>query len=179
MANNVAAKRYAKALFALSDEQKVVESVHADLKALNTLMDHSSEWNTFVHSPFGPLEKRDQLLKEVFGNRTHELTLRFVTFINRKRRIELFPAIYDAWLTLHDETKGILRARVISAAPLSKDHEEALTKKLGARFDKEIILTSGVDESMIGGLKVFIGDHVFDYSIESQLQILQKEMLHA
>lgn len=179
MANNVAAKRYAKALFALSTEQKAVDAVHEDLGGLVDLMEHSAEWSSFVRAPFGALEKREQLLANVLSNRTHALTSRFLSFIDRRRRIQLLPEIYQAWLALHDESKSILRAHATSAIPLTEKHEQSLVSRLGSRFDKKIILTTDIDETMIGGLKVFIGDHVFDYSVESQLQDLQKEMLRA
>lgn len=179
MAGTTAARRYAKALFALSAEQKSTEQVHADLEALVGLMDTSAEWSSFILSPFGSSEKRVQLMDNTLKNRVHPLTLRFLGFIDQKRRISLLPLIQTEWLALYDASKNIIRAKVYTAVPLTESQLTALNAKLSKRFGKTVVLSTGTDTSMIGGMKIHIGDHVFDYSIESQLQHLQKQMTYA
>lgn len=177
--SSTAAKRYAKALYTLCTEQQAVEQVHRDLESLAELLDRSPEWKAFVCTPHGALEKRAALLAKVMDGRVHPLTARFLAFIDRRRRIVLLPGVIAAWQDLHDEARGILRARVVSAGDLTAGQQEILLQRLGKRYGKQVIATHGTDPALIGGLKVFIGDQVFDYSIEGLLQTLHKQMIHA
>ena len=179
MSITTAARRYAKALFALSSEQQAVDAVHTDLESLVGLMDISADWKSFVLEPFGSMDKRSQLLESVFTTGIHPLTRRFLVFIDQKHRISSLKYIQAEWVALYNKSKGILQARVISAKPLSDSQQSALSAKLNVRFGKNIILTTGLDPAMIGGIKVVVGDQVFDYSIETQLQMLQKQMIYA
>lgn len=179
MSGTTAARRYAKALFALAGQQDAIDAVHADIDALTGSMGKLDDWGTFVQSPFGSLDKRGNLLDNAFTGRIHPLTLRFLKFLDRKHRITLLPDVSREWLQLYDASKNILRARVVSAFELSPEQCERLTGKLAARFGKAVILTTGIDIDMIGGMKITIGDQVIDYSIENQLQNLQKQMIYA
>lgn len=179
MSNTTAARRYAKALFTLSSEQGVVDAVHADLENLSRLKGQVPGWKTFVNEPIGSLEKRARILDALLKDRVHPLTHRFFTFLDQKRRIGSLADIHTEWQKLYDDSKDILRARVMSAVTLTESQLTTLNEKLAGRFGKKIMITTGLDPSLIGGMKIFIGDQVFDHSLESQLQLLQKKMIYA
>lgn len=177
--SSTAARRYAKALFTLCTEQKAIEQVHADLSGLAALAETSPEWRTFVTAPHGALEKRASFINQALDGRVHAITQRFLAFIDRRRRITLLPSIIQEWQALHDEAHGIVRARVVSASPLAPEQLKTITDRLGQRCGKKVVLSHAVDAALVGGLKVFLGDTVFDYSIEGLLQGLQKYMISA
>lgn len=179
MSNATAARRYAKALFALSREKELTEQVRTDLDALVSLMNTSPEWRGVILAPLGSLANREKALHTVLDGRVHELTLRFLLFIDRKRRITLLALIQQEWMALYDEAMGIRRARVVTASPLNNDQVDRLAERLSSRFGAKVILTPGLDAGLIGGLRLHIGDQVLDYSIEAQLQQLKKRMIHA
>jgi len=179
MLNRNAARRYANALFALSREQNVVDAVHADLGKLVDLMHSSAAWRFFVLEPSGGKTGRAGAIRDMFAGKVHALTLKFVEFIDHKNRINLFPYMVEEWTALYDRQVGIIRARVISAQTLDDAQKQNLEKRLGTRFGKKVILSVSHDPSLIGGLKIFIHDRVFDYSIDSHLQQLQKKLIYA
>lgn len=179
MSSNTAARRYAKALFELCLEQQAVEAVRADLESLVGLLHQSKEWKRLVLTPFGSAEMRSSMLRNLFKDRTHALTFRFLSFIDQKRRLNQLSAIYQEWLALYDTAQGNLRATVVTSSPLDESHTSELTNRLSKRFGKNVILTSEIDPVIIGGLKVFIADQVLDYSIETQLQRLKKRLIYA
>jgi F-type H+-transporting ATPase subunit delta len=179
MSSNTAARRYAKALFELCLEQQAVEAVRADLESLVGLLPQSKEWKRFVLTPFGSEEMRSSMLNNLFKDRIHPLTFRFLSFIDAKRRMSQLSGIYQEWLALYDTAQGNLRATAITSSPLDEAHISELTKRLSKRFGKNVILTTRIDPAIIGGLKIFVADQVLDYSIETQLQILQKRLIYA
>lgn len=179
MLNRNAARRYANAFFTLCQEKEEVETVHADLAKLADLMHTSEAWRFFVLEPTGGKTGRTEAIRALFQGKVHELTLKFLEFIDAKNRINLFPQMVEEWTALYDRKMGILRARVVSAQPLKDSQQHDLEQRLAARFNKKIILSQSGDASMIGGFKIFIQDQVFDYSIESNLQQLQKKLIYA
>jgi F-type H+-transporting ATPase subunit delta len=179
MSSTTAARRYAKALFELCVEQQAVEPVRADLEHLVKLLAESTDWNSFVHSPIGSDEMRSSTLQHLLDGQAHELTSRFLAFASQKRRINLLASIYEEWLKLYDESKGNLRAVVVTSSPLEPGQIKDLTARLTKRYGKNVILSARIDTLIIGGLKVFVADQVLDYSIETQLQRLRKRLVYA
>lgn len=179
MSHSVASRRYAKALYFLAREQQALEPIRADLEALTDLMETSREWKVFVETPVGPLAMRGKILDTLFTGKLHATTLRFLQFIDSKRRMNLLAAIRQAWMALYDDELGIRRATAVSAIPLDAAQQQALAKRLSDRMDAQIILTCTVDPGLIGGIRVQIGDQVFDYSIHSQLDALKKRLIYA
>ncbi len=179
MANTTAARRYAKALFALSLEKKAVEAVHSDLEKLAGLMHQSEEWRMLIRYPFGSSETRAKLMDQLLKGRVHDVTFQFMGFLGAKRRMSILPEIQSEWTKLYDHNKGNVRATVISAKPLTGDQLASLTDRLIKRCGKNVILTAQVEPSIIGGVRVHIGDQVLDYSIETQLQRLQRRMVYS
>jgi len=179
MSSNTASRQYAKALFELSCEQQAVESVRKDLEGLVELLHQSKEWSIFVLTPVGSLEIRASVLERLLKDRVHALTFRFLVFIDQKRRMNLLASIYQDWLGLYDMAQGNVRATVVTSSPLDEQHLADLTSRLTKRFGKNVILSARIDPLIIGGLKIFIGDQVLDYSIETQLQRLKKRMIYA
>jgi len=179
MSSTTAARRYAKALFELCVEQQAVEPVRADLEHLVKLLDASNEWKSFIHSPIGSDEMRATTLQRLLNGQAHELTFRFLAFTSQKRRISLLASIYEEWLKLYDQSKGNLRAVVVTSSPLDSSQMKELTARLTKRYGKNVILSARIDPLIIGGLKVFVADQVLDYSIETQLQRLRKRLVYA
>jgi F-type H+-transporting ATPase subunit delta len=82
-------------------------------------------------------------------------------------------------MALYDDELGILRATAVSAVPLDANQQKALAQRLSDRMDARVILTCSVDPDLIGGLRVLIGDQVFDSSIHTQLDTLKKRLIYA
>ncbi len=179
MSHSVASRRYAKALYLLAREQQALESIRADLEALTDLMETSREWKLFVETPVGSLAMRGKILDTLFAGKLHATTLRFLHFIDSKRRMNLLAPMRQAWMALYDDELGIRRATAVSAIPLDAAQQQALAKRLSDRMDAQVILTCTVDPDLIGGIRVLIGDQVLDYSIHSQLDALKKRLIYA
>jgi F-type H+-transporting ATPase subunit delta len=179
MANRNAARRYATALFALCRDQDALGPVRADLVNLAHLLETSEEWRVFVTEPSGSKTLRARAIKDLLETHAHPLTARFIAFLDHKNRITLFPVIVEEWLIQHDAFMGVMRARVVSATPLTGNQQAELTSRLARRYGKKVVLSIDSDPSLIGGLQIFIGDQVFDFSIETQLQQLQKRLIYA
>jgi F-type H+-transporting ATPase subunit delta len=91
--------------------------------------------------------------------------------------IPYFQEISKAFDSLVNEAEGVLEGLAYSAAPLTEKELAALEKAVGASLDKKVSLTNRVEPSLLGGVKVAVGDKVFDGSLERKLTDLRKKLL--
>lgn len=172
------AKRYAKALFELSTDEQATDHVHNDLLQLSTVCRESAEFKQFISNPIISRGRKEEILTELFRSRVKPLTLNFLLFLARKSRLELLPAICEAFEGLYLSSNNILQASVLSKVPLSKDQMEQIGAKFKKITQKNIETLQNINKNMLGGFKVQINDTVYDYSIESKLKKFKSAILN-
>lgn len=171
------AKRYATAVFELSKETNSLESLEADVDALDGALTDSADLRTLITSP---VYSRDQVTSAITAvsqkmnlSQTMSGTLGLMA---SKRRLFALPQVLSALRDLIAEKKGEMTAEITSANALSPEQEAELVRVLKERVGKEIKLKSTVDESLIGGLVIKVGSQMIDTSIRAQLAALKNSM---
>ncbi|MGY6697938.1 MAG: F0F1 ATP synthase subunit delta [Roseinatronobacter sp.] len=171
------AKRYATAVFELSKETNSLESLEADVDALDGALTDSADLRTLITSP---VYSRDQVTSAITAvsqkmnlSQTMSGTLGLMA---SKRRLFALPQVLSALRDLIAEEKGEMTAEITSANALSPEQEAELVRVLKERVGKEIKLKSTVDESLIGGLVIKVGSQMIDTSIRAQLAALKNSM---
>jgi F-type H+-transporting ATPase subunit delta len=176
--SGAAARRYARALFALAREEGRVEELRRELDALDELLARSAELRHAILRPLFPSPARRQVLRALCERLGSSDTLRrFCSFLVDQRRVVELEAIRAAYAALADEAAGRVRARVVSASPLSDAQRERLRRALAARTGQELELDLEVDESLLGGAVASVGDLVFDGSLRTQLEQLRASLM--
>jgi F-type H+-transporting ATPase subunit delta len=174
MSQRTVARRYATALYEEADRIGSVDDVDADVALLRTSLDDSDELHRFFQNPVVSDTKKSNVIEALFGDRTHELTVRFLKLLVKKDREEMVSAIADQYQALRDEQLGIVEATVKAAYDLSDDDREHLKTALKKTTGKDVRLNVERDESLIGGVVVRIGDRVFDGSVRNKLETLRE-----
>ena len=171
-----AGARYAKSLIDLSTEQNALEEIKNDMVLFEQVVDDNSELEAILKNPIVPLDKKLGILKDVFGSKVHQITNSFLKLVVNKGRSAILFDTAKQFVAQYNAIKGIVTAEVTSAIALteaSKAEVVALVKKeVGAN---EVIVKEKVDEKLIGGFILKVGDKQFDASIASSLNKLKKE----
>ena len=171
-----AGARYAKSLIDLSTEQNALEEIKNDMVLFEQVVDDHSELEAILKNPIVPLDKKLGILKDVFGSKVHQITNSFLKLVVNKGRSAILFDTAKQFVAQYNAIKGIVTAEVTSAIALtdaSKAEVVALVKKeVGAN---EVIVKEKVDEKLIGGFILKVGDKQFDASIASGLNKLKKE----
>jgi F-type H+-transporting ATPase subunit delta len=178
MAGEVAARRYAQALFDLAQRDGVRAAVEQDLRALAGLLAQSTELRELFEDPILTSERRAHVLRSLLGTRVHELTMRFLLFCVEKRRQHYIAPIIERFQALCDDANGVLHATITVARPLAEDQQRDLLARLRRRTGKEIASRFIVDSSLIGGFRVQLGDHVTDLTLQHQLERLRDTIIN-
>jgi F-type H+-transporting ATPase subunit delta len=170
----VAARRYARALFALASEEGRADEVGRELDALNGLFEHNDALRRAIFQPLHPGAERRAVLGKVCERLGSSAVMRnFCCLLVDQRRVVEFAAIRDAYAALADATAGRTRARVVSAAPLTQEQRERLQRALAARTGQSVELDVSVDPALLGGAVADVGGLIFDGSLRTQLDRLR------
>jgi F-type H+-transporting ATPase subunit delta len=179
MRSTAAARRYARALFALARETGRVPDVRSELDAMAELFDDNPDLTRSLFRPLHPAAERRAVLGAVSDRIGVSATVRnFCAFLIDQRRLVDFRGIHEEYGHLADAAAGRTRAAVVSAAPLREDQRERLRHALSARTGQartgqEVELSETVDSSLLGGAIATIGGLVFDGSLRTQLSQLR------
>ena len=173
------AERYARALFIVTERRGETAAALADLGGVNALLARGSRIARFLDSPeVSPADKRE-LLRHALEKRVARSVVVFVDLLLRKKRLRGLPDIVTEFEALVERAQGILRAQLVSAVPFGQAELARVQKELETSTGSRIKLTNDIDERLIGGALVRIGDRVLDRSVASLLAAIAERLHHA
>ncbi len=173
------ATNYAQSLFDLASAkggQSAVEEVSAELEAVLALAREDRQIGEFFASRVISAEKKAPVLERVLKGRVSDLTYRFIAILNGNGRLARLPSIAEAYDGLVQNAFGRIEVDVHTAAPLDEQGRASLTERLRAVLKREPVLHAYVDESMIGGVRLQIGDQLIDGSVATRLRRLRDQL---
>ena len=174
-----AARPYAKALLGLAIEQQRADAVRDDIDMLRSLARGSADFAAFLSSPKPGPAQRLQILARLFEGRIETLTLNFLRLLQDRKRIGLLAPVCEAFEALDDRRRGIVEVRIVAARPMGPEEVASIERKLTQRLKQRIRTSVSVDESLLGGFKIRVGDEVLDCTVANQLQALRRRLVGA
>ena len=174
MNNSKIAVRYAKALFDLAGEQKSIDAVYEDMKAIERLC-AMQEVKEIIKNPVIPQKKRKEIIVALAGDDTSKLTVKFIELMFSHGRGDHLGAAARNYLELTRRHRGIRQVSITTAVPLGgKIKEELATVITGA--DHGIIeFIEQVDGAVMGGFIIRVDDAYIDASVRARLNRFRKE----
>lgn len=171
------AGRYATALFDLADEQKLLDPVADDLRALKAMLDASADLQRLVRSPVLSRDDQGAAMAALADKaELQTLTRNLLGLLARNRRLFLLRPAIDAFLATLAARRGEVSAEVTSAQPLSDSQLAAVTAALETSVAGHVSVAAKVDPALLGGMVVRVGSRMVDSSLRSKLQRLELAM---
>ena len=172
MNGDIVAQRYAKALFALGQQEGMakLEQYGENLSALEGVLEDSPELVRLFHIPVISVAEKQQVLDKLDVD---PMIKNFCSLLAEKERLPLFEEIAEAFGKLLDEAWGVVRGKLLTAVSLSKEQQAGILARLEKQTSKQIALKFEVDPSILGGVVLQVGDNVLDASLRAQLAILR------
>lgn len=166
------AERYSRAFFALVS--KAPEAAERDAQAIRALIAGSAELQRFLTSPLIGRAQKAQALDTLLARlNAQPATRQFVGRLALNQRLAALPQILERFERLVREARGEQDAEVISASPLSDKELSAIETGLSRATSRKVRVSSRVDPSLIGGVRIKLGGHMLDYSATTQLARLE------
>ena len=172
------AGRYASALFSLARESNATDQVAASLDTFNRMIGESADMARLVRSPVFSAEEQVKALGAVLDRAgITGIAANFIKLVASKRRLFSIREMIANYHKLNDSYRGVARAEVTSASPLSDAHIAALKEQLkGVTGGRQVEVTAKVDPSIIGGLVVKLGSRMVDGSLKTKLNSIRTRM---
>lgn len=170
----IISKRYAKALFDLALEMKILEAVKKDIELLDEVAMQNPEFKRLIKSPIIPPGKKNKILTGIFKGKIQDLTFKFLHLVTRKERELYLLDINNSFIKLYKEYHNILTVQVTTRFSLDKTSRNELLQILAKGTHKTIDLVEKTDASMLGGFVLNMEDKKYDASIRNQLDKLRK-----
>jgi F-type H+-transporting ATPase subunit delta len=172
--DRILAGRYAAALFSAASAKGEEQKVQAELGAAHKLL--LDAMPALRHPRVSPADKK-KLLSAQLAGKVGAATLRFLELLVDKKRFELFQMIAANFTRLAADKRGVAKATVRSARPLSAEAQKQIVAHLKSFTGKDIELDAKEAPELIGGVSVKIGDWVLDSSLRGQLRRM-RESIH-
>ncbi|MCI5226999.1 MAG: F0F1 ATP synthase subunit delta [Candidatus Electrothrix sp. AX2] len=177
MKQTVVAKRYARAIFRLGQENGTVDSYAETLSTLADLFDDPElEVAETLINPLYPLEARHKVMTAIAEAAGADAMIAFLNLLLERKRIDVLREVAAEVRGMLDLEKNISHGRVTSAIEL----DDVLLGKIQAKLEditgNKVILETQVDPSLIGGMIARVGDLVLDGSIRTQLNGLKESI---
>jgi F-type H+-transporting ATPase subunit delta len=171
-----ASRRYADALFQLAQREKAEEQWAAELDGVAALV-ADERVGRMLDSPAIPFTEREAALRKALDGKVAPVILNVTRLLAQRSRLELVPSIAREYRRLLNEQRGVVEAVVTSALPLTPEESNAVRDRVNAMTGAEIQLREEVDESLIGGLTVKVGDRLLDASVRGRLERLRNQLV--
>lgn len=177
--SEVVAKRYAEALFQLATEKNIEEQLISELGTVKQVFEQDEKLLEFLNHPRVAFDKKKELIDEAFKS-FDQTILNTLKLLVERHRINQIVAIVDQYQNFYNEAKGVATATVYSARPLTDDEKASLEASFKKRVQKEsITFINEVDPSLIGGVKIRVGNTIYDGSISGKLNRLKSRLTTA
>lgn len=177
MSSSGVAKRYASALFQLSKEHNLLDQMEAELRVVKEVLVDNAELNAVLKSPKLPIEKKKEILKNAFLQ-VNTFVLNTLMLLIDRHRVNEITAVADEFIQLANEDRGIAEALVYTIRPLTDEERDALSSTFAKKVGKTSLrINNIVDSNLLGGVKVRIGNRIFDGSLSGKLERLERTLL--
>ncbi len=171
---DTAARRYAEAAFEIGRADRTLESWERDLLKLRDAL-ADPELRSLVEHPAVAFTDKERVVRRVVGDVMPE-ALNLVLLMVRRGRPGAIGLMVDHFASLVRRHRGISLAEVRTALPLEESQRVSVMDRLHELTGDEIEINEVVDESLIGGITVRIGDRLYDASVRSRLERLRARL---
>jgi F-type H+-transporting ATPase subunit delta len=173
------ATSYAQSLLELANEKTEAEPLGQQLADVRKIVEENPSAGEMFANPSVSIEERARLLDKVFRNNVSPLIFNLLGVMNQHGRLGLISQVAESYDDLLDEQLGKIEVDLIVAQKLSPDQLETAKKKITQALGKDAVLHQYVDDQIIGGMVIRVGDKLIDASVRNQLEMMKQQLLAA
>jgi F-type H+-transporting ATPase subunit delta len=173
VAVNDVSRVYANSLFDIAKEKNILPQIEEELKVVSDIISEEDDLRKYYNV------SKKELVDRVFAGKISEYIVNLLKLLIDNGRQSVISEIYKAFVELNDIANNRQRITVITQSNLDSSLLGKIKAEIGAKFGKEIIVTEQVDESILGGIIIKIGDLVIDGSLAKGLTNIRRNLLNS
>ncbi|MCL2673847.1 MAG: ATP synthase F1 subunit delta [Defluviitaleaceae bacterium] len=166
--------RYSEAFFDLALQSSKVEVFAKDAALILAMLDKDSadadsRFGEFLYHPQISEGDKIRVVETALGGKVNAETIGLIVVMIQKQRERELSAVLEMFLEKVQEYEGIAEAFITYAAPIDEGRLETIRGILSEKFNKKVVLRTGIDKELVGGFKVLIQGYSFDRTIKTAL----------
>jgi F-type H+-transporting ATPase subunit delta len=165
------ARPYAEAVFRLAKADNSLPAWSGMLQFTAVVAD-DERIRALLGNPEVSTKRLGELLLDICGDKLSDEGRNFMLLLVESKRVEVLPEVRDLFEQLKAQHEGVLEAKVASAFAMTDLQLKDLVAGLESKFKRKIEAKVNVNPELIGGVKVEIGDEVFDASVRGKLEAM-------
>ena len=173
---STAGRRYAEAVFELATRDDAIDAYAEGLETATAMLGQEHVLDV-LRNPARPLRQRLEVVDSLLAERVPEPILKLVGLLVERGRIDQLTNVAAEYRRMLNRQRGVVDAVAKTAMPLTDGETEALKKKVAQITGRTVDLRVEVDESLIGGITVRVGDTLYDASVRGRLERLRERLV--
>ena len=168
--------RYANATYVSASKAGVLDKVEGELNGLAKSAAESPAFAGFLQNPLIPRDEKTDQIEALLKGKVSQITLNLCTTLAGNARLNELTKVASTYAQLMKAKRGQVDATIISADPLTQKQSDQIAAaiKSTSKDAKEVVISSKVDPSIIGGIQVQIGDQFLDLSVKSRIEEISR-----
>ena len=169
------ARRYAEAAFELATRDDALDAYGDGFDLAARML--GGDVLAILRNPARPLSERIELVDTLLGKRVPDPVRKLVGLLVQRGKVDRLPNVAAEYHRLLNRERGIVEAVATTAVALDASETEALASKVAQMTGRTVDLRVEVDEALIGGLTVRVGDTLYDASVRGRLERLRERLV--
>lgn len=170
-----AARPYAKAVFELAEASGSLDSWSEQLGLMASIASADGSAD-LLDSPKATASQKVDAFVEVASGNLNEQSVNLLKSLGENNRFALLPDMATLFEELKSESQGEVEGELIAAAEVSQEQESAIVTALEKRLGRKVKLVTKIDESLLGGAVIRVGDLVIDGSLQGRFQTMKANL---
>lgn len=177
MSQSTVANRYAQAIYELALSNNLLAEVGADLREIKTVLATNEEFMALLTAPKISTDRKKELIAQILTG-AQPIVVNMIQFLIEKKRLNELTAVADQYQALSAAAQGTADAKVYSTRELTDGERAEISAAFGKLVGKgQLNITNIIDASLIGGVRVQIGNYIFDSTVASKLEDLKRTLV--
>ncbi len=176
MLRGAVAGRYAEALYEIAVRENLVNQLEAELLGVNSVLNETEALKKVITHPRITATEKKEVLANLFKDQISEIMMNFLGFVLDRQREPFLADITEYFTGLANKARNVSDVQVTSAVELTEEEKNKMNAAMAKSTGKKVKLTYNVDQELLGGVVVRIGDKVIDGSVRTRLQTLREHL---
>lgn len=177
MSDLAVAKRYAVALFQIAKEQNLLDQIEEELRTVKEVFTSDNNLLSFLEHPKVTKDAKRTMILNAFSGLSTSVQNSLQLMVDRHRSDVISPMV-DEFIELANDAKSVADAKVYSVRPLTEAETAAVSTAFAKKIGKSTLrITNITDSSLLGGIKLRIGNTIYDGTVSGKLERLSKQLL--
>lgn len=170
---------YASSLVEIGREKNILNDIEDEIKTLSIVIEEDADLKKYLYSPQFTKESKKSIVKKCFSDKFSDYIVNLLCVMIDNDRQSALNDVIKSFTDILDEMNNRARVTITSSEKLDKTTVDSILNQLKSVYKKEIIIKEKIDESIIGGIIINIGDIVIDGSIIKDIKKMRTGLLNS